>query len=144
MRNKKFILDPNIYISYFITGRYNYLLKVMLEYKIFFIICPELLNEIERVLQYPRLAKFGVDIKRALRFVNENGYLVNLQFPIKAYIPGDNNDDYLIALALQQSAGFVCSGDQHILNEKTQLKKKFTKLEIITKKEFEHMFPITE
>ena len=66
--------------------------------------------------------------------------LVDLQYPIKRYIPDDENDDYLIALALQTSSGYITSGDTHILSQKTTLEKKYEKLRIITKAEFENMF----
>ncbi len=46
----------------------------------------------------------------------------------------------MIALALQQNAGFVTSGDNHILFQKDILETKFKKLKIITKLEFERMF----
>jgi uncharacterized protein len=46
----------------------------------------------------------------------------------------------VIALALQQNAGFVTSGDKHILSQKDILETKFKTLKIITKAEFERMF----
>ncbi len=63
-----------------------------------------------------------------------------IHYPIKRYIPSDPNDNYLIALALQTSSGFITSGDNDILSEKTNLQKKYKKLTILTKKEFEEMF----
>lgn len=61
-------------------------------------------------------------------------------YPVKNYIPNDPEDNYVIALALQTGSGYVTSGDKHILEEKKRLEKKFTKLKIITKVEFETMF----
>ena len=63
-----------------------------------------------------------------------------LSYPIKRYIPEDKADDYLIALALQTSSGFVTTGDNHILLEKEILEKKYKKLKILTMAEFEEMF----
>ena len=63
-----------------------------------------------------------------------------LVYPIKRYIPQDQDDDYLIALALQTSSGFITSGDSDILSEKINLERKFKKLKILTKAEFETMF----
>lgn len=111
MRSKRLVLDPNIYVSYLITGRANYLNQIVQRNKIQLIISKELIEEIERVLQYPRLEKFGMNNKRSVQFIKEISTPVNLQYPIKRFIRQDENDDYLIALALQQSAGFVCSGD---------------------------------
>ena len=69
------------------------------------------------------------------------GTFYDLNYPIKRYIPQDENDDYLIALALQTSSGFITSGDDDILSEKANLEKKYQKLKILTKSEFEQMFP---
>jgi predicted nucleic acid-binding protein len=63
-----------------------------------------------------------------------------LDYPIKRYIPKDQNDDYLIALALQTNSGFITSGDSDILSEKANLEKRFKKLKILTKAQFEEMF----
>ena len=142
MRSKRLVLDPNIYVSYLITGKANYLNLIVLQHRIEFIVCQELLDEIERVLKYPRLQKFGVKTRRSIQFIKDISTTEVLQHPIKRYIPEDENDDYLVALALQHSAGFVCSGDQDILSEKMNLEKQFPKLKIITKKEFEEMFPV--
>lgn len=60
-----------------------------------------------------------------------------LSYPIKNYIPDDENDNYIIALALQINSGFITSGDSHILLQKLTLEQKHTKLKIITKAEFE-------
>jgi predicted nucleic acid-binding protein len=63
-----------------------------------------------------------------------------LAYPIKRYIPQDENDDYLIALALQTSSGYITSGDDDILSEKNNLERRFKKLKILTKAEFEQLF----
>lgn len=63
-----------------------------------------------------------------------------ITYPIKRYIPQDRDDDYLIALALQTSSGFIISGDSDILSEKDDLERKFKKLKILTKAEFESKF----
>jgi predicted nucleic acid-binding protein len=55
-------------------------------------------------------------------------------------LPDDENDDYLIALALQTSSGFITSGDDDILSQKASLEEKYKKLKILTKAEFEEMF----
>lgn len=65
-----------------------------------------------------------------------------LNYPIKTYIPKDKKDDYVIALALQTNSGFVTSGDTDILSVKEDLERKFSKLKIITKAEFERKFPV--
>lgn len=63
-----------------------------------------------------------------------------LTYPIKNYIPDDENDNYIVAMALQTNGGFIISGDSHILSRKQSLEQKHTKLKIITKAEFEERF----
>ncbi len=140
MRSNRFVLDPNIFVSYFISGNQSFLAGIVIKQKIELVICKELVAEFKRVLKYPRLAKFDIDIRLAVKFLLTIGTIHVLQFPIKRYLPKDENDDYLIALALQTSSGFITSGDDDILSEKERLEKKYKKLRILTKKEFENMF----
>ncbi len=140
MRSNKFVLDPNIYISYFISKNHQSLAKIVIKQKIELVICAELVDEFKRVLHYPRLAKHDIDIRQAVKFLETTGTMYTLQYPIKRYLPNDENDDYLIALALQTSSGFITSGDDDILSQKAILEKKFKKLKILTKAEFEGMF----
>lgn len=140
MRNKRFVLDANIWVSYFLSNNVYILLEAISVNKITLFYCKELLIEIERVLDYPHLKKYNVEVKKALNFVKKIGTFATLNFPFSQYIPEDKDDSYIIALALQQNAGFVTSGDKHILSQKIILEKKYTKLKIISKSTFEKMF----
>jgi uncharacterized protein len=140
MRNKKFVLDANIWVSYFISNNLLVLISAISINKITIFYCTELLIEIERVLNYPHLKKREINIKKALKFIQDIGTQSELIYPIKNYIPEDSDDSYVIALALQQNAGSVTSGDKHILSQKDILENKFKKLKIITKAEFERLF----
>jgi len=51
-------------------------------------------------------------------------YYHKLIYPIKRYLPDDENDDYLIALALQTSSGFITSGDDDTLSQKKRTWKR--------------------
>jgi putative PIN family toxin of toxin-antitoxin system len=128
MRNKQFVLDPNIYISYFISRNQNYLATTILRHKIVLVICNELIAEFKKVLEYPRLGKYNIDKKLAIKFLQTTGTIYKLNYPIKRYIPQDENDDYLIALALQTSSGFITSEDDDILSEKINLERKISKV----------------
>jgi uncharacterized protein len=134
------VLDANIGVSYFLTNNLLILISAVSINKITLFYCDELLIEIERVLNYPHLKKCEINIKKALKFIHEIGTATELVYPIKNYIPNDKDDSYVIAVALQQNAGFVTIGDKHILSQKDILETKFKKLKIITKTEFESMF----
>ena len=140
MRVNRFVLDANIWVSYFITHREQYLLDLVSETEIMIFSCDEVFEELERVLNYAHLKKYNVDIKGVLKMVKGMTTYFKLTPPIKNYIPQDANDNYVIALALQTNSGYVTSGDKHILEAKARLEKKYSKLHIVTKAEFEKMF----
>ena len=140
MRVNRYVLDANIWISYFITNTERKLTDIVIEHQITFYYCEELLTEIKRVLAYPHLIKYHINIHAAIKYIKLIGVYVTLDQPIKSYIPADANDDYVIALALQTNSGFITSGDRHILSQKSILESKYKKLTILTKAEFENRF----
>ncbi len=52
----------------------------------------------------------------AVKFVKKAGVHFELTYPIKTDIPGDTEDNYISALALQTNSGYITSGDKHILS----------------------------
>jgi uncharacterized protein len=140
MRVKRFVLDANIWVSYIITCKEADLLKLKVDNKLTLLVCDELLIELKRVLDYPLLRKYKINTKEALRFIKNFTVHFELSHPIKEYLPGDPDDNYIIALALQANAGYVTSGDRHILSQKKALELRYKKLHILTKAAFEKMF----
>lgn len=66
MRVNKFVLDTNIYISYFITKKEHILFNIIKENKVAIFTCEELFVELRRVLKYPHLSKYEIDIHQAI------------------------------------------------------------------------------
>lgn len=140
MRINKFVLDNNIWISYFITKKEQRLLAIIKKNELTVFSCDELVQELRSVLNYPHLKRFEINVSEAVKVLRGATVHFKITYPIKRYIPLDGNDDYLIALALQTSSGFITSGDSDILSEKVNLERKYKKLKILTKTEFEEMF----
>ncbi|MDQ6763445.1 MAG: putative toxin-antitoxin system toxin component, PIN family [Bacteroidota bacterium] len=140
MRIKKYVLDANIWLSYFMTQREQYLAGIIIENELTLFYSDELLQEIKRVVGYKHLEKYKLDGYKISRFIQIVAVHFELIYPIKNYIPEDQDDNYIVALALQTNSGFITSGDSHILSQKEVLEKKYTKLIIITKAEFEKKF----
>jgi putative PIN family toxin of toxin-antitoxin system len=140
MRINRFVLDNNIWVSYFITKNEDRLLQIIEKNELTIYSCDELVQELRTVLNYSHLKKFSVNVSEAVKVLLKATLHIKLTYPIKRYIPKDQDDDYLIALALQTSSGFITSGDSDILSEKVNLERKFKKLKILTKSEFEDMF----
>jgi putative PIN family toxin of toxin-antitoxin system len=141
MRINRFVLDNNIWVSYFITKSEERLLQIIERYELTVYSCDELVLELRTVLNYPHLKKYDVNVSEAVRILRRATVHFKITYPIKRYIPRDQDDDYLIALALQTSSGFITSGDSDILSERANLERKFKKLKILTKAEFEKKFP---
>jgi len=142
MRSKRFVLDNNIWISYFITNNQQQIIEIIDLYEIAIFSCDELIKEFATVLKYEHLQKFNVNIPKAVKLLKEITTPFTITYPLKNYIPDDADDNYVIALALQTNSGFVTSGDSHILSQKKNLEARYHKLKIITKIEFENMFPL--
>ncbi len=140
MRVKKYVLDANIWLSYFITQRELHLATIILENELTLFYCEELIDELRRVASYKHIEKYHINSNKILNFIQIAAVHFSLTYPIKTYIPDDANDNYIVALALQTNSGFITSGDSHILSQKKVLEKKYTKLKIITKAEFEKKF----
>ena len=140
MRINRYVLDTNVWVSYLINQEEQTLTNIVVEHKVIFYYCEELLIEIKRVLAYPHLSEYNINIRKAINFIKEIGVSFTLKQPIKCYIPEDENDNFIVALALQTSSGFITSGDKHILSRKSWLEAKYKNLKILTKREFESIF----
>ena len=140
MRVDRFVLDNNIWISYLITKKEQTLIDIIADNDLTVFSCNELLIEVERVLHYQHLKKYRVNVSYALKIIKTTTVHYELSYPIKRYVRTDKDDDYLIALALQTSSGFITTGDNDILLDKENLERKYKKLKILTKAEFENMF----
>ncbi len=139
MRVKKYVLDANIWISYFITQQELRLADIIFNNDLVIFYCDELLEELKRVLTYEHLKKYNIKWNKVDNFIQASAVHFSIT-SIGKYIPSDENDNYVIALALQTNSGFVTSGDTHILSQKEILEQKYKKLKIITKAEFEKKF----
>ena len=73
--------------------------------------CDELINELQNVLSREYLKKYEINVPEAVKIHRRATIRFKLTYPFQIYIPRDQYDDYLIALALQTNSGFITSGD---------------------------------
>ena len=64
MRANRFVLDANIWVSYLITETEQHLIDIIADNDLTVFRCEELLAEVVRVLQYPRLVKYDVNVSK--------------------------------------------------------------------------------
>ncbi|MEW5827892.1 MAG: putative toxin-antitoxin system toxin component, PIN family [Chloroflexota bacterium] len=116
------VIDPNLLVSYLLThrGPIAQLLDFHLAQGNFNLLaCVQLLEELDRVLQYPKFQRY-FDGETRLRFVALVAALsesVDMPDDIPQLLR-DPKDDYLISCALAGYADFIISGDKDLLEWK--------------------------
>ena len=114
------VMDTNILVSYLITHRSPIagVIDVHLARGDFTLLTSHvLLEELDRVLQYPRLHRY-YDAETRIRFV---ALIVALSEIVDSpdevpRICRDPDDDWVIACAIVGEAGFIVSGDRDLLD----------------------------
>ena len=82
MRVKKYVLDANIWLSYFITQREHHLAAIILENELTLFYCDELIDELKRVCSYKHIQKYNIDSNKIFRFVQIAAVHFSLTYPI--------------------------------------------------------------
>ena len=80
MRVNRFVLDNNIWISYFITNNHYRIIDIINQYEITIFSCDELIEELITVLKYKHLLKYRVNITKAVKLLKE--ITTHLHLPI--------------------------------------------------------------
>ncbi len=135
----RIVIDPNLMVSYLLThrGPIAQILDVHLARQDFtLLVCVQLVEELDRVLQYNKFQRYFNDETR-LRFVAliaAVSEVVDIPDELPRVVH-DPQDDYLIACALAGEANFILSGDKDLLVLKT-----VGKTQIVTARNFlEHL-----
>ena len=114
------VIDTNLLVSYLIAHRppLTEIMDVHLAHGDFTLLtAPVLLEELDRVLQYPRLHRY-YDAETRIRFVALVAALsevVDLPDEIP-HISRDPSDDWVIACAIAGCADVIVSGDRDLLD----------------------------
>lgn len=122
MRSKKVILDTNLWISFLISKRLDFIDELLLDGKIRLIFSKELIEEFLSVAKRPRFEKYFSDdkITDLLRLFDKYGKLIKVSSDIKEC--RDLKDNFLLNLAVDSKADYLITGDSDLLAI-TQIKK---------------------
>jgi putative PIN family toxin of toxin-antitoxin system len=137
------VIDPNLLVSYLLThrGPIAQIIDTHLAQEDFTLLgCVQLLEELDRVLQYSKFQRYFDDNTR-LRFVALIASLSEL-LDIPDQVPRlvrDPKDDYLIACALAGKADFLVSGDKDVLAVKA-----VETVKMVTAKQFLETLSVVE
>lgn len=131
MRSKKVILDTNLWISFLISKKFDFLDDLLIDDKIKLIFSRELIEEFLTVAKRPKFEKYFSDdkISDLLRLFDRYGKLIEVSSKITEC--RDLKDNFLLNLAVDSKANFLITGDSDLL-----VIKKIKKTKIITWPDF--------
>lgn len=117
------IFDPGVLVSAAISpqGTPAKLVQAWLEGSFELVACPHLFDELEGVLLRKKFRRY-LSEDEALEYVRIfRDFAIYLHDPeIKKRYSADPDDDYIVALALENALEVIVSGDPHLLNVKEQ------------------------
>ncbi|AKG90786.1 putative toxin-antitoxin system toxin component, PIN family [Geoglobus ahangari] len=134
-KKTKVVLDTNIWVSIFFNKTLGKEFDDLFnsgEIEVF--VSEEILREIARVLEYPKiktvLEKAGISSKEVLREISGLSKVVNPKRKLKI-IREDPEDNKFLECALECGAEYIVSGDKHLLRA-----GEFEGIKIIPAREF--------
>ncbi len=129
----KLVIDTNLWISYLISERLDDLENLCFDRSISIIYCDELIEEIIRIANAPKIRKRGVEewnVSDLVELIKMNGIKTEIK-NVSGYAIRDPKDAYLLALADIVKADFLLSGDSDLL-----VLKQYNKTKIISYSKF--------
>ncbi|GAF75782.1 unnamed protein product [marine sediment metagenome] len=117
----RIVLDANVFVSALINprGKPAQVLNYVFENKIRLFTSPSIIEELQRVLSYPKLVeRHGLEKGELKEFVSDLLSIMALVEGKKAInvIVEDPADNNYLSCALDAKADFIVSGDIHLLN----------------------------
>ena len=132
MANKT-VFDTNIWISYFLKGKFQELIDFVFENDVEFCRSKELTAELKEVLGRKKFQKYlELPVEKYISFYEKLSVLV----AVKKQFSGcrDPKDNYLFDLAIQSVADYLVSGDKDVRETKIE-----TPLQVVTLTKFKEL-----
>jgi len=117
----KIVLDTNVLVSALINphGKPAQIINYVFANKIRLFTSPSIMEELERVLSYPKLMKrHGLNSEELKEFISDLLSIMSLieEEKIIEVIMEDPSDDKYLSCAIDAKVDFIISGDIHLLN----------------------------
>lgn len=133
MRKKyRIIIDTNLWISFLLSKKLNFIDKLLDSKKLELVFCNELLAELVEVANRPKLLKFFTSEDWTLFFEIVERYAIFIPVVSSITVCRDAKDNFLLSLAKDAKANYLFDEDSDLLVLKT-----FEITQIITIKEFQ-------
>lgn len=115
MKNRRVILDTNLWISFLISKRQKELDELLESGKVTLIFSLELLEEFLEVSERSKFKRFfkKTDIKALLNQIETFGELIRVESKVNKC--RDPKDDFLLSLSIDGKADFLVTGDSDLL-----------------------------
>ncbi|MDR0795696.1 MAG: putative toxin-antitoxin system toxin component, PIN family [Tannerella sp.] len=128
----RIIIDTNLWISFLLSKRLNFIDKLLDSGKVELVFCNELLAELVEVVSRPKLSKFFAVEDWALVYEIIDRYAIHIPVVSSVTLCRDEKDDFLLSLAKDAKADYLLTGDKDLL-----ILKVFDKTQIVTIAEFQ-------
>ena len=114
-KQKRVILDTNLWISFLISGKHTALDKLLADDKLLILLSEELLMEFMDVVKRPKFQKIinEEDLNIVLLFFQSNAEFIGVSSVSDRC--RDAKDNFLLALAEDGKADFLITGDNDLL-----------------------------
>lgn len=131
---QRIIIDTNLWIHFLITKQFSFLDNLLEGGKVRLVFSQELLEEFIEVAERPKLKKYFSenDLKLFLEIIEQYADLILVTSDIK--VCRDENDNFLLSLAMDSKADYLITGDNDLL-----VLNQFEKTRIITIAEYKQI-----
>lgn len=112
---QKIIIDTNLWIHFLITKQYTFLDNLLENGKVRLVFSHELLTEFVEVVKRPKLKKYFSedDLKQMLELIDHYADIISVTSDVK--VCRDENDNFLLSLAVDSKANYLITGDNDLL-----------------------------
>ncbi|MCX6709003.1 MAG: putative toxin-antitoxin system toxin component, PIN family, partial [Candidatus Woesearchaeota archaeon] len=127
----KTVIDTNVFISAFgWKGNPIEIIRLVEQGDITLLLSIQQLQEINRVLRYPRIHFSEQQIKERMQLIFDIAQIVDIKGNLNV-IKEDPSDNIILETAIEHNAEYVITGDKHLLKL-----KQYKNVKIVTPKEF--------
>jgi len=132
MQKCRIVIDTNLWISFLLTKRFEFIDKLLESGNAELVFCNELLAELVDVADRPKLRRFFSTEDWVLMFEIIEQYAIYVSVVSSVMLCRDAKDNFLLSLAKDAQADYLLTGDKDLLVLKT-----FETTRIVTITEFQ-------
>jgi putative PIN family toxin of toxin-antitoxin system len=128
----RIIIDTNLWISFLLSKKFNFIDRLLSDEKVQMIFCNELFAEMAEVASRPKLKKYFTDKDWEFIFNIIERYALYIPVVSSVVVCRDKKDNFLLSLAKDSKADYLLTGDKDLLILKT-----FETTKIVTIREYQ-------